>query len=102
MPVGNDTALRGQENVNRKGLDAAICLRHAGNADVAVVLDVSERSLDQCGHPRVVGNLDIEQSAVTRLQGKHTAIGLFNLAADASWLLRESRCREKQSNGGGG
>src|SRR5262249_40303722 len=35
-------------------------------------------------------------------QRQHTTVSLLDLAADTSWLLRESACRKKQSNGGSG
>ena len=47
VPIGDYAALRRQENVYRECLDAAVRLRHAGDADKRVVPDVGERSLDQ-------------------------------------------------------
>ena len=47
-------------------------------------------------------SLHIHHGTVARLHGDHTAINLFDLAADArGWRLRETCGREKQGNCGG-
>src|SRR6185437_7613632 len=43
--VRHDAALRRQEDMNGKGLDAAVRPRHAGDADEGVRLDIGERGL---------------------------------------------------------
>jgi len=36
---------RHRQNVNRKGLDAAVCLRHAGDTNIRVWLDIGRVAL---------------------------------------------------------
>src|SRR5258706_8277327 len=84
VPVGHDSALRRQENMHRESFDAAVRLRHAGNTDEGILLDVGERGFDQRRYTRVIGELHVEHAAVARLYRQHPAIGLLDLAADAS------------------
>jgi hypothetical protein len=95
MPVRHHAALGRQEEVDRERIDAAVRLRHAGDADEAVILDVGKRGLDQRRHTCVVGHLHIEHGAVARLERQHGAVDLLDLAADTARLLRECGGRKK-------
>src|SRR5262245_12211294 len=85
--------------MNRERLDALIGLRHSGNADEGVILDVGERGFLERGYARIVGKFHIERRAVARLDHVCRAVDLFDLSAETPLLLRVGGCRKKQSNG---
>src|SRR5262249_14738508 len=103
VPVGHHAALGRQEDVDRERLDGAVRLRHAGDADEGVVLDVGERGLVEPGDARVVGELDVEGAAVAGLERQRRPVGLFDLATDATGLLRPggrcARCGDEAQSG---
>jgi hypothetical protein len=76
-------ALRFEEDVDRDRLLAAVRLRHRGDADVGVRLDVGERSLDEVHHPHVVRHVHGQRRAVARLDGQRVAVDLLDLPANA-------------------
>src|SRR5665213_969270 len=91
-------ARSGEQNMDRKSFDAAIRPRHAGNADIRIVLDIGERCFRQRRQAHVVSDLDHDHLAVIRFHRQHRAVGFLDLTADAAWLLRKHGGGRKTDN----
>jgi len=86
--ISNLSPLRGEEDVNRIGLHAAVGLRKPADAQKRVFFDVGERSLNQSGNARIVGDLRSIRRSVARFYLHGFRIDLLDLAANSNGLLR--------------
>ena len=103
MPLAG-AAHRLREDMNFHRLLAAVGLRHAGDADEGVVLDVGERRLDDAADRGIVGQLDLVRGlAVARLDRQQRPVDRLHRAAHANWrrLLGKARgCGKQQGEAG--
>src|SRR5262252_2321341 len=87
------------EDVDLHRLLAAVGLRHAGDADERIVLNVGERGLDDPAHRGIVGQPHLVcRLPVARLDGEHRSVDRLDRAAHAHrrWLLGKARGCDKQ------
>src|SRR5262245_61295078 len=87
------------EDMDLHRLLAAVRLRHAGDADERVVLDVGERCFDDAAHRRIIGQPHLVcRLPVARLDRQHRPVDRFDRAAHAHRrrLLGKARGCDKQ------
>src|SRR6516164_7899334 len=87
------------EDMNLHRLLAAVGLRHAGDADERIVLDVGERRLDDAAHRGIVGQPHLVcRLPVARLDRQHGSVDRLDRAAHTHLrrLLGKARGCDKQ------
>ena len=95
-------AARFREDMDFERLLGAIRLRHRGDADEGILMDVGECRLRDAAHLGIVREMDSDGGTLAGLDLERVAVDLFDRAAHACRSLRRSGANRQQKRQSGG